>query len=63
MPSNALTSHFYAGPNPKAFALANPGKGKRQAARSHEVRLFRIRLPFFFFVNGVAAELTGIWDI
>jgi ribosome biogenesis protein BMS1 len=29
---------FYAGPNPKAFALANPGKGKRQAARSHEVR-------------------------
>ncbi|KAN0071157.1 Protein of unknown function (DUF663) domain containing protein [Elaphomyces granulatus] len=33
------------GPNPKAFALANPGKGKRQAARSHEIKEKRLHVP------------------
>ncbi|KAL1987813.1 hypothetical protein VTN96DRAFT_2216 [Rasamsonia emersonii] len=35
----------YDGPNPKAFAIANPGKGKRQAARSHDIKEKRLHVP------------------
>ncbi|KAH8705189.1 putative ribosome biogenesis protein [Talaromyces proteolyticus] len=35
----------YQGQNPKAFAFSNPGKGKRQAARSHELKEKRLHVP------------------
>ncbi|KAJ9304270.1 hypothetical protein DTO217A2_6234 [Paecilomyces variotii] len=35
----------YEGQNPKAFAFSNPGKGKRQAQRSHEVKEKRLHVP------------------
>jgi ribosome biogenesis protein BMS1 len=34
----------HSGPNPKAFAFANPGRLAKQAARSHDVRCL------FFFI-------------
>ncbi|KAI9789405.1 MAG: Glycoside hydrolase 2 (Mannanase, beta-galactosidase) [Peltula sp. TS41687] len=33
------------GPNPKAFAYANPGRLQKQAARSHDVREKRLHVP------------------
>lgn len=33
------------GPNPKAFAVAAPGKLQRQAARSHDVNEKRLHVP------------------
>jgi ribosome biogenesis protein BMS1 len=36
---------WYIGQNPKAFAFSNPGKGKRQAARSHELKEKRLHVP------------------
>jgi hypothetical protein len=33
--TDELFNHL--GPNPKAFAFSNPGKGNRQGARSHDV--------------------------
>ncbi|KAF8477074.1 hypothetical protein BDZ91DRAFT_778247 [Kalaharituber pfeilii] len=33
------------GPNPKAFAFANPGKLQKQAARSHDVKEKRLHVP------------------
>ncbi|KAH1792111.1 hypothetical protein KXX36_004121 [Aspergillus fumigatus] len=35
----------YSGPNPKAFAFSNPGKGGRQAARSHDIKEKRLHVP------------------
>ncbi|KAL2008586.1 hypothetical protein VTN00DRAFT_6780 [Thermoascus crustaceus] len=35
----------YDGPNPKAFAYSNPGKGKKQAQRSHDVKEKRLHVP------------------
>ncbi|GAB1318683.1 Glycoside hydrolase 2 (Mannanase, beta-galactosidase) [Madurella fahalii] len=33
------------GPNPKAFAVSNPGKLARQAARSHDIKEKRLHVP------------------
>ncbi|KAI9684402.1 MAG: Glycoside hydrolase 2 (Mannanase, beta-galactosidase) [Trizodia sp. TS-e1964] len=33
------------GPNPKAFAFANPGRLQKQAARSHDVKEKRLHVP------------------
>ncbi|GFF28172.1 ribosome biogenesis protein bms1 [Aspergillus lentulus] len=35
----------YSGANPKAFAFSNPGKGGRQAARSHDIKEKRLHVP------------------
>ncbi|EAU38094.1 hypothetical protein ATEG_01337 [Aspergillus terreus NIH2624] len=35
----------YDGPNPKAFAFSNPGKGNRQGARSHDIKEKRLHVP------------------
>ncbi|EAW14372.1 GTPase BMS1 [Aspergillus clavatus NRRL 1] len=35
----------YEGKNPKAFAFSNPGKGGRQAARSHDINEKRLHVP------------------
>ncbi|OJJ47232.1 hypothetical protein ASPZODRAFT_65294 [Penicilliopsis zonata CBS 506.65] len=35
----------FEGSNPKAFAFSNPGKGNRQAARSHDVKEKRFHVP------------------
>ncbi|KAL4961937.1 GTPase BMS1 [Aspergillus stella-maris] len=35
----------YDGPNPKAFAFSNPGKGNRAGARSHDVKEKRLHVP------------------
>jgi hypothetical protein len=48
-----------AGPNPKAFALANPGRGKRQAARSHDVCLLPFSIDSFLLISNCIAIITG----
>ncbi|EON97708.1 putative gtp binding protein bms1 protein [Phaeoacremonium minimum UCRPA7] len=35
----------HSGPNPKAFAVSNPGKLQRQAARSHDIKEKRLHVP------------------
>ncbi|KAK5143579.1 hypothetical protein LTR04_001850 [Oleoguttula sp. CCFEE 6159] len=35
----------FPGPNPKAFAYANPGRLQKQAARSHDVKEKRLHVP------------------
>ncbi|KDB20085.1 hypothetical protein H109_07947 [Trichophyton interdigitale MR816] len=35
----------HGGPNPKAFAVNNPGKLQRQAARSHDIKEKRLHVP------------------
>ncbi|KAF3482999.1 GTP binding protein Bms1 [Arthroderma uncinatum] len=35
----------HGGPNPKAFAVSNPGKLARQAARSHDIKEKRLHVP------------------
>ena len=46
--SKFLRTHcinIHIGPNPKAFAYANPGRLQKQAARSHDVRFVSGRIP------------------
>ncbi|KAL5051405.1 hypothetical protein BDW71DRAFT_170959 [Aspergillus fruticulosus] len=35
----------YDGPNPKAFAFSNPGKGNKAGARSHDIKEKRLHVP------------------
>ncbi|KAI9376053.1 hypothetical protein BJX61DRAFT_491774 [Aspergillus egyptiacus] len=35
----------YSGPNPKAFAFSNPGKGNKAGARSHDIKEKRLHVP------------------
>ncbi|KAI9847116.1 MAG: Glycoside hydrolase 2 (Mannanase, beta-galactosidase) [Thelocarpon superellum] len=39
------TTKHSGGPNPKAFAFANPGRLQKQAARSHDVKEKRLHVP------------------